>query len=357
MHRRFHLRSSAGVVALVCLVAAAWVLFAGEAKQREWSAASEAALRRPTGYPQLVSSNPMTAPMAGMNGEMCQWLPASTNTTLVAALQQEQRAASMSASALDEDRPAVDADREPIRMIRDTYPTYSAVAVDINANEVYLQDENLFGFKVFNRLDNTPPNATMTEPKRTVGGLRTKLEFNCGMYLDQNTGDIYSINNDTVNTMVIFGREARGNVPPKRELATPHGTFGIAVDEQNQELFLTIQHDNAVVVYNKLAADDEAPLRLLQGDRTELEDPHGIAVDPTNNWLFISNHGSVHQVRSDVGPDVGGIDVTGIRIERRQRKENWPLDRNRALRGSGQSNPPSISIYPIKAEEIRRRCG
>ena len=43
----------------------------------------------------------MTAPMVGMNGEMCQWLPASTNTTLVAALQQEQMAASMSASALE----------------------------------------------------------------------------------------------------------------------------------------------------------------------------------------------------------------------------------------------------------------
>ncbi|MCZ6491724.1 MAG: hypothetical protein O7A06_14500, partial [Acidobacteria bacterium] len=56
------------------------------------------------------------------------------------------------------------------------------------------------------------------------------------------------------------------------------------------------------------------------------------------------------QVRPDVGPDAGGIDVTGIRIERRRRKENWPLDRNRALRGSGQSNPPSIAIYSIKAE-------
>ncbi len=341
--------SVTAVISLVIAVAA-WVLFTGEAKQREWSAASEAALRRPTGYPQLVSSDPMPMADGMMGGEMCQWVPASTNTTLVAALQQEQMAANRSAPALDEDRPAVDADREPIRMIRDTYPTYSAVAVDVNTNEVYLQDENLFGFKVFNRLDNTPPNATMTEPKRMVGGLRTKLEFNCGLYLDQNTGDVYSVNNDTVNTLVIFGREARGNVPPKRELATPHGTFGIAVDEQNQELFLTIQHDNAVVVYNKMAADDEAPLRLLQGDRTELEDPHGIAVDSKNNWMFVSNHGSVHQVRPDVGPDQGDIAVTGLPTQRRERKENWPLDRDRALRGSGQSDPPSISIYSIKAE-------
>ena len=328
MHR-FHLRPSSSVVALLCLVAAAaaWVLFAGEAKQTQLSAASEAALRRPTGYPQLVSYDTMPRTDGMMSGEMCQWAPVRTNSTLVAALQQEQRAASMSASALDEDRPAVDADRAPIRMIRDTYPTYSAVAVDVNTNEVYLQDENLFGFKVFNRLDNTPPNATMTEPKRMVGGLRTKLEFNCGLYLDQNTGDVYSINNDTVNTMVIFGREALGNVPPKRELATPHGTFGIAVDEQNQELFLTIQHDNAVVVYNKMAADEEAPLRLLQGDRTELEDPHGIAVDPKNNWMFVSNHGSVHQVRPAVGTGREDLDVTGLPRSRRERKANWPLDR------------------------------
>ena len=87
-----------------------------------------------------------------------------------------------------------------------------------------MQDENLFGVKVFNRLDNTPANASFTEPKRVLGGLETKLEFNCGLYIDPVSGDMYSVNNDTVDTMVVFPRNAQGNMHPMRELHTPHRT-------------------------------------------------------------------------------------------------------------------------------------
>src|SRR6185436_974320 len=75
------------------------------------------------------------------------------------------------------------ADRLPLRTVKDTYPTYSAVAVDLQSNEVYMQDENLFGYRVFNRTDNTPASAAMTEPKRIVQGLDTGMEFNCGLYI------------------------------------------------------------------------------------------------------------------------------------------------------------------------------
>jgi DNA-binding beta-propeller fold protein YncE len=117
-----------------------------------------------------------------------------------------------------------------------------------------------------------------------------------------------------------------------RELSTPHGTFGIAVDEQNQELFLTVEHDNAVVVYRKMAQGEETPLRLLQGDQTQLADPHGIVVDTRNGLMFVANHGSTHQVRGE------------------NEKPNWPLDRDRMVRGSGRLLPPSITVYPIKAQ-------
>ena len=255
-------------------------------------------------------------------GEICQWVPASASSALAAGLWQE---------SADAARPVVDADREPVRAINDSYPTYSAIAVDTNSNEVYLQDENLFGLKVFDRLDNTPATAAFTEPKRSLGGINTKLEFNCGLYVDQRTGDVYSVNNDTVNTMVVFSRNAEGNASPMRELSTPHGTFGIAVDEENQELFLTVEHDNAVVVYPKMAEGEETPLRLLQGDQTQLADPHGIAVDSRNGWMFVGNHGSTHRVQGE------------------NEKPNWPLDRSMMIRGSGRLLPPSISVYPLNA--------
>ena len=281
------------------------------------TSAARDAQRRPTGSAQLVAVDRLPA----VDGQFCEWLPASASFSLAA----------QSPSAADSDTSSQELDRAPLRTIRDTYPTYSAVAVDLETNEVYLQDENLFGYKVFNRLDNTPPNAAFTEPKRMVAGLNTEMEFNCALYVDQNTGDVYSVNNDTVNTMVVFPRNAEGNIKPMRELHTPHGTYGIAADEVNQELFLTVQHDNAVVVYNKMAEGDADPIRLLQGDNTHLEDPHGIAVDTRNNWIFVTNHGSVHDVRPDP--------------ETASERANWPLDRDRAVPGSGRSEPPSISVY------------
>jgi DNA-binding beta-propeller fold protein YncE len=228
------------------------------------------------------------------------------------ALSQEAMAANRAATDLG--YTPVESERAPIRVIRDNFPTYSAIAVDLNSNEVYLQDENLFGYKVFDRLTDTPPTAAFSEPKRMVGGLQTKLEFNCGLYVDPVTGDVYSVNNDTVNTMVIFAREAEGNVPPKRELSTPHRTYGIMADEEAQELYLTVEDPPQVVVYRKQAEGDEEPLRVLEGPSTQLEDAHGIALDKRNGWMFVSNHGS-------------SSDASGV----------------------GHFAPPSITVYPLKA--------
>jgi hypothetical protein len=228
--------------------------------------------------------------------------------------------------------------RPALRMIRDPYAAYSAVAVDNAHNEVVLTDENLFNIWVYDRTAKTPANSA-TEPKRLIGGLNTKIEFQCGLYIDPGNGDIYAVNNDTIDTLVIFSRQAIGDVAPDRELHTPHGTFGIAVDEGTQELFLTVQHDNAIVVFNKLADGIKSPLRVIQGDHTGLADPHGMALDTKNNLLFVTNHGSTHQVRAP-GP--------GTR--RREDILGWPLTRDDAVPGSGQILPPSITVYAKDAK-------
>ena len=96
--------------------------------------------------------------------------------------------------------------RKPERMIRDPYAAYSAVAVDPSNNEVVLTDENLFKIWVYDRSAKTSPNQS-TEPKRIIGGLNTKIEFQCGLYIDPSNGDIYAVNNDTIDTLVVFSRE------------------------------------------------------------------------------------------------------------------------------------------------------
>src|SRR5580704_16102909 len=226
------------------------------------------------------------------------------------------------------------ASRQPVRMIRDPNSAYSAVAVDTVHNEVVLTDENLFNIITYDRQTNTPPTS-VSDPQRVIGGLNTKIEFQCGLYIDPVTGDIYAVNNDTVDSLVIFSRKAVGDVVPDRELHTPHGTFGIAVDEESKELFLSVQHDNAVVVYNKMEKGFEAPIRVLQGSHTGLADPHGMVFDARNKLLFVANHGSYHEVKAALPGET-----------RRERVyPGFPLNREDAVPGSGKLLPPSITVY------------
>jgi len=287
------------------LVSLAGWFIAIQSERLDVREASEAAFRAPSGEAQLIGVELLPE----MDPMMCEWVPASASGPALFAQEQSGSAA----DAVER----VEIEREPVRVIRDTYSTYSAIAVDLNSDEVYMQDENLFGVKIFNRLDNTPASAAFTEPKRVLGGLDTKLEFNCGLYIDPVSGDMYSVNNDTVDTMVVFPRGAEGNLDPMRELHTPHRTYGIAVDEAAQELYLAVQYPPEVVVYRKQAAGDEEPLRRLTGPSTQLEDAHGIALDTKNGWMFVSNHGSDSDYRQA---------------------------------GSGQFHPPSITVYPMKAD-------
>ncbi|MCZ6752874.1 MAG: hypothetical protein O7E51_13735 [Acidobacteria bacterium] len=314
------------------------VFFLAAAAGLVYSSGSQQATLGPRvlGSERLVS----WAPLPAMDGDMCQWAPASASSTLLAAFQQPRQGMPDAASQAEVQK------RAPVRMIRDDYAAYSSVAVDPVNDEVVLTDENLFQILVYDRLDDTPPTARLTEPKRSISGLKTEIEFQCGLYIDPTSGDIYAVNNDTVDRLVIFSREAKGNVAPDRALHTPHGTFGIAVDEEAQEMFLTVQHDSAVVVYPKYAEEDDAPIRLLQGDRTMLADPHGIAVDTKNQLMFVSNYGAVsrrdpNQQNQETGG--GGPTRSG------RGRPNWPLERSNAVPGSGQNLPPSISVYSLQA--------
>src|SRR5437667_7618763 len=210
-------------------------------------------------------------------------LQQDSSPTLMAALQQGIRDLPITEQQEREAAAARAAGaRVPVRTIRDTAPTYSAIAFDANSDEVILQDNNLWSYRVFDRLDNTPPDAEMTQPKRIVQGDKTALQFNNGLYVDPQSGDIFSVESDTGDKMVRFPRGANGNVSPKVILHTPHRVYNIAADEVKQELFVTVEFPPEVVVYRKDASGEEQPLRRIAGENTGLDAPHGIAVDEKN---------------------------------------------------------------------------
>ncbi len=280
MSARLRTAPRAGIAALVAILAFAafLVIRGGSVQNSELAKNSEVAHR--SGSTQLVGVTPM--PTTG--GEMCEWMPASASASMSAAMMQSAPAGGGAAS--------VHLDRAPIRELKDTYPTYSAIAQDARSGDIFMQDENLFGIRVFDRMTNTPPNAAFSEPKRYLGGHNTKLEFNCGLYIDPKTGDIYSVNNDTTDLLVIFEAKAEGDVKPNRELKTPHGTYGIAVDEEKGEMYMTVEHTNSIVAYPKAAKGTDKFLREIRGLNTKLADPHGISLHIKKNLMLVTNHGN-----------------------------------------------------------------
>jgi 6-phosphogluconolactonase (cycloisomerase 2 family) len=293
----------------------------------------------PEGSSRLVSVQQLP-----QNMEFCTWEESTgANPNLIASLQQEnlfsslqQEPSSTLMAALqqgdvgggfreptngDEQERQARAAREagartPVRTIRDTAPTYSAVAVDVNSGEVILQDNNLWSYRVFDRLSKTPADGEVTKATRIVKGDKTRLQFNNGLYVDPVNGDIFSVESDTGDKMVRFTREADGDVPPKAILHTPHRVYNIAADEVKQEFFVTVEFPPEVVVYRKDASGEEQPLRRIQGDNTGLDAPHGIAVDEKNRLLFVNT---------------------------------WGHHSNFRIAGTGKYYPPSIKVYSLDA--------
>ena len=290
----------------------------------------------PEGTSRLVSVQQLPDSM----NDVCTWdesagtdptasIDSSEERTLFAALQQDPSSVLMAAAqqressfphAEQEEKEAAEARargaRTPVRTIRDTAPTYSAVAVDVNSNEVILQDNNLWEYQVFDRLSPTPAGpADITLPKRTVRGDKTLIQFNNGLYVDP-SGDIFSVESDTGDRMVRFPRDANGDPAPKAVLHTPHRVYNLAADESKQEIFATVEYPPQVVAYRKDATGEDKPLRTIEGDATGLDAPHGLAVDEKDRLLFVNT---------------------------------WGDHSNVSVAGTGKWFPPAIKVYSLDA--------
>jgi DNA-binding beta-propeller fold protein YncE len=230
------------------------------------------------------------------------------------------------------DRRPVLIERPPLRFIKDPNPAFSAVAVDSDSNMLVVTDENLFQVMEFDRRDNTPPQARLTEPKRVISGTNTKAEMMCGVYIDPKTREIYVLNGDTQSWMPVFTTDARGNARPSRYLHVPGHPFQMAVHEERQHIFMAIQSDNKIEVYRKQASGEEKPLRTIEGNDTQLEDPHGIALDLKNNLIYVSNFGNGRVEGQNGSPTYGKFDVPSITV--------YPLD------ASGNTKPLRIIEGP-----------
>jgi DNA-binding beta-propeller fold protein YncE len=317
--RKRNLKSAIAIVAVLT-----FVVCLGSSWFRQQSAGSA----------HLISIEPLA-----LDGETC--FPEENNSSATASFTTRNLFAALQArtvyAAQTGNSPgAVDVARPALRTIQDTDSIYTAVAVDTQSNEVFLQENNKWGIQVFNRMENTPPNAARSEPKRLISGSKTQLQFNSALYIDPKNQDVYSVENDTGDSIVVFAHDANGDVEPVRELHVAHRGFAVAVDEDKQEIYLSVNNPPQVAVYRKTASGEEKALRVLRGEKTRLADSHGIAIDPKNKLLFVNNWGSfttegtVSGGRSDTASiTVYAMDAQGdtapVRVIQGPKTQlNWP---------------------------------
>jgi DNA-binding beta-propeller fold protein YncE len=257
----------------------------------------------------------------------------------------ERRDHSSAAASRTETAPA-GGDIAPARYVADAYPSLHSVAVDPDAGEVMVSDSNRGAIFSYDRTAGVNGASTqMVDPERVIRGPRTGMMFVAGIALDRSDREIFAVNNDIGDRMEVFPYEGEGNIKPKRVLSVPHGAWGVAFNPARNEVAVSVEHPNTVVVYRREATGSEAPLRVLRGPETELADPHGIAIDYAHEEMMVANHGNwaplTREEAEANGQLVGGhfampsintyaVDAKGDdkptrKIQGAQTQLNWPM--------------------------------
>jgi DNA-binding beta-propeller fold protein YncE len=166
-------------------------------------------------------------------------------------------------------------------------------------------------------------------------GPETGIGFVAGVAMDPAHRELFTVNNDVEDRLVVFDYDARGNVKPKRMLYVPHQSWGIAFNKKRDEIALSVQTPNMFVVFKRDAQKFDAPLRSVRGPKTGMADPHGIYFDETHNEVVVANHGNFRP-----GELITSYTAYDAR-ESRQERTNNAFNEN----ARGRFLPSSLTIF------------
>ena len=212
----------------------------------------------------------------------------------------------------------------PLRQVSDPYPVFNGIAIDPVNNIVAMTDVNRKSLLTYDRTTDSS-KAGITSPRRQIFGPLTNIGFVAGILVDPQREEIYAVNNDIEDTMVVLPYGAQGNAAPSRILSIPHQAWGIAMSRSHDQVAITVEMQQAIVFYKRDARNVTPPLRAIRGPNTGLADPHGIIWDDPHNEMAVANHGNFRGLIKDTG---AGCAPTGT-----------------ADAEGGAVLPPSITFY------------
>ena len=113
-------------------------------------------------------------------------------------------------------------DIPPVRMVVDPYPSFNGVAVDTTNDLVMMSDTNRKSLLVYDRTAGSRTSKDPVAARRQIIGPDTGVGFVAGVAMDPVHRELFAVNNDVEDQLVVFDYDARGDVKPKRVLYVPH---------------------------------------------------------------------------------------------------------------------------------------
>lgn len=220
-------------------------------------------------------------------------------------------------------------DLPPIRYIMDPFPTFNGIALDTRSNRVVMSDENRKSVLIYDRTAGSN-SAAVTPALQQIIGPQTEIGYISGVELDPERHEVYAVNNDIEDRIVVFDYDADGDLKPKRHLYVPHQSWGISLNPAQDQIAISVQQLAMIGVYRREANGLEAPLRIIKGPNTGMADPHGIRWDVAHHEIAVANHGNY----SVITP-YSAYDATGA---------------NAALSVGGHFLEPSITVFADSAQ-------
>ena len=154
-------------------------------------------------------------------------------------------------------------------------------------------------------------------PARSIRGMKTKLADPHGVAWDDKNDEIFVTNYGNWSrgywdadynggghyyppSITVFRGDAKGDIAPVRMIQGPKTQLdwptGIAVDNVHHQIAVAQEPTNEVLIFDRTANGDVAPARVLAGPLTHILHPMGVAFDPIRNELWVANFGHEAEV-------------------------------------------------------------
>lgn len=148
-----------------------------------------------------------------------------------------------------------------------------------------------------------PPTAGgNASPSRTIAGSNTNFNSPEGLSTDLVNNELY-VADFFGKAVSVFPLGANGNVAPTRSLTNfATGQPRMAVIDTVHNEMIVAADDSSIRVYPRLASGNAAPLRVISGSNTKLNNPISVGYNPSTDEVFVDSY------------DVGGAQVPGILV-------------------------------------------